>query len=94
MRRYIVWVAYVTAGGLSRHTKWPPFWFYPKLLKIIKKRWKLKIFVPRDVKYDIIKHWATFGEQFVLFRLTLFRLGFFGLVGPRPHLLTPRIIKL
>ena len=42
--------------------------FYQKL-EIIKKRRKLKIFDVFHVKCDIIKHFAAFCVQFLLFHL-------------------------
>jgi len=40
--------------------------FYQKL-EIMKNRWKLEIVDPSHVKYDIVKHFAAFCVQFVLF---------------------------
>ena len=57
-----------TAGGLGRHSRWPPYWppswILPKL-EIMKKRRKLEIVNASHVQYDIIKHVAAFCVQFV-----------------------------
>ena len=53
------------AGGLWRHLG-RHLGFYQKL-EIIKKRQELEIFDVFQIKYDVIKHFAAFCVQFVLY---------------------------
>ena len=58
------------AGGLWHHLRWRPYcpvsWILPKI-KNYEKRRKLEIVNASHVKYDIMKHFADFCVQFVLF---------------------------
>ena len=67
--RYILWVGALLGacddiqdgGQYGRHLG------FCQKLKIMKKWRKLEIVNARHVKYDIIKHFAAFYAQFVLF---------------------------